>query len=90
MYLHLGQDTIIRQSEIVGIFDLDTATVMKSTRDFLRDAQARGEVITVGEELPKSFVLIIKNNRQNIYLAAMGSITLQKRLEQPIIKGDAQ
>ena len=90
MYLHLGHNTIIRQSDIVGIFDLDTATVMKSTRDFLREAQSRGEVITAGEELPKSFVLTMKNGRQHIYLAAMGSNTLQKRMEQPIMKGDSQ
>ena len=86
MYLHLGQDTIIRKSDIIGIFDLDTATVMKSTRDFLRAAQVRGEVTAVGEELPKSFVLTIKNNRQRIYLAAMGSNTLQKRLENWVDK----
>ena len=35
MFLHLGQDTIITTDEIIGIFDLDTSTVMKSTRDFL-------------------------------------------------------
>jgi len=89
MYLHLGINTVIRQSEIVGIFDLDTATVMKSTREFLRRAQARGEVTAVGEELPKSFVLTMKHNRQHVYLAAMGSNTLQKRLEQAIMKGDS-
>jgi len=82
MYLHLGQSTVIRQSEIVGIFDLDTATVMKSTRDFLREAQNRGEVTAVGDDLPKSFVLTMKQGRQHVYLAAMGSNTLQKRLEQ--------
>ena len=82
MYLHLGQNTVIRQSEIVGIFDLDTATLMKSTRDFLREAQNCGEVTAVGEELPKSFVVTMKQGRQHIYLAAMGSNTLQKRLEQ--------
>ena len=27
MYLHLGQDTILRTKEILGIFDLDTATL---------------------------------------------------------------
>jgi len=82
MYLHLGQNTVIRQSEIVGIFDLDTATVMKSTRDFLREAQTRGEVTAVGDELPKSFVVTMKQGKQHVYLAAMGSNTLQKRLEQ--------
>ena len=32
MYLHLGQDTVIKMDEIVGIFDLETATVSKISR----------------------------------------------------------
>ena len=31
MYLHLGQDTVVTLDEIIGIFDLDTTTVSKST-----------------------------------------------------------
>ena len=85
MYLHLGRDTVIPQTGIVGIFDLDTATLMKSTREFLRQAQARGEITAVGEELPKSFVIAEKQGRQHIYLAAMGSNTLQKRLDQALL-----
>ena len=83
MYLHLGCGTVVRQADLVGIFDLDTATVMKSTREFLRRAQARDEVAAVGEELPKSFVLTTRGGQQKIYLAAMGTGTLQKRLDNP-------
>ena len=35
MYLHLGHDTVIKQKDILGIFDMDTATVSKNTRDYL-------------------------------------------------------
>ena len=35
MYLHLGHDTVIRKEEILGIFDIDTSTVSKHTRDYL-------------------------------------------------------
>ena len=47
MYLHLGQDTILRTKEILGIFDLDTATLSKHTRDFL----ARAAFITLFTKL---------------------------------------
>ena len=57
MFLHLGQDTIITTDEIIGIFDLDTSTVMKSTRDFLTTMSKEKKVVNVGYELPKSFVL---------------------------------
>ena len=31
MYLHLGQDTVIKMDEIIGIFDMDTSTLSKTT-----------------------------------------------------------
>ena len=49
MYLQLGQDTVIRTDNIIGIFDLDNTTVQKGTRDFLNAAEKNGE--TVLEEI---------------------------------------
>ena len=42
MYLHLGQDTVVTLDEIIGIFDLDTTTVSKSTRNYLTNAEKAG------------------------------------------------
>ena len=33
MYLNIGQDTVIIDKDILGIFDLDNTTVSKSTRE---------------------------------------------------------
>ena len=30
MYLHLGQSTVITTKDLIGIFDMDVTTVMKS------------------------------------------------------------
>ena len=30
MYLHLGQETVVRERDIIGIFDLDNTTVSRS------------------------------------------------------------
>ena len=35
MYLHLGGEYVIKEEEVIGIFDLDTSTVSKHTRKFL-------------------------------------------------------
>ena len=35
MYLHLGQDTVVKKKDIIGIFDMDTTTVSKISRDYL-------------------------------------------------------
>ncbi len=82
MYLHLGQDTVITLGELVGIFDLDTTTVSKVTRDFLTFAQRDGRVVTVGTELPKSFVICEQDASENIYISPLSSATLQKRASE--------
>ena len=57
MYLHLGQDIIVNEREIVGVFDLHNTTFSRHTGDFLAWAQMVGRVLNVSMELPKSFVV---------------------------------
>lgn len=79
MYLHLGQDTVVKYENIVGIFDMDTSTVSKFTREFLNNAEKSGDVINVSYELPKSFVVCNENGVLKIYISQLSSSTLQKR-----------
>ena len=82
MYLHLGASVIIHQDDVLGIFDLDNTTSSRITRDFLALAQREGRVETVGEDLPKSFLLC--RNREGettVYLSQISSATLLRRLE---------
>lgn len=82
MYLYLGQDTVVPMREVVGIFDMDNTTIAKSTRDFLSDAEKRGQVITVSMELPKSFVVCnSKTNGMTVYISQISCATLLKRAE---------
>lgn len=84
MYLHLGHDTVIRSEEIVGIFDLDNTTVSKISRDYLTAAQKEDAVVTVGLDLPKTFVIAQnkKEKNQKVYLCPVAPATLQKRTEK--------
>ncbi|MEG2931249.1 MAG: DUF370 domain-containing protein, partial [Ruthenibacterium sp.] len=59
MYLHLGQDSIIRTRDILGVFDLDTTTLSRHTRDYLAAAEKSGVVVNVTTELPKSFIVTV-------------------------------
>ena len=79
MYLHLGSDIVIMKSTIIGIFDLDTSTISKSTRSYLAAAEKEGRVITVSPELPRSFVAAKENGRIVIYISQLSSQTLLKR-----------
>ena len=80
MYIHLGQDTVVRSEDVVGIFDLENSTVSKHTRKFLNNAEKKGEVITVSYELPKSFAVCRKKGeKQRGYISQLASSTLLKR-----------
>lgn len=78
MYLHLGQDTILRTKGILGIFDLDTATLSKHTRDFLARAEKEGRVVNVTGELPKSFI-VTQGQASGVYITQISAATLKKR-----------
>ena len=81
MFLHLGQLTVIRTENILGIFDLDNTTVSKSTRNYLARAQKDGNVFNVSMELPKSFVVTVEDGKEKVYISQLSSGTLLKRME---------
>ncbi|MGM9564554.1 extracellular matrix regulator RemB [Evtepia sp.] len=82
MYLHLGSSVVVPQGDILGIFDLDNTTYSRITRDFLASAEVLGQVVTIGEDLPKSFLLCRdKAGRDTVYLSQLSSATLLKRVE---------
>ena len=81
MYLHLGGDKVVKTKDIIGIFDMDTSTVSKNTRDYLNEAEKAGEVVTVSYDLPKSFIVVNskKSKEKKIYISQISSQTLNKR-----------
>ncbi|MBO5089913.1 MAG: DUF370 domain-containing protein [Clostridia bacterium] len=76
MYIHLGNEIVVREDEIVGIFDLDTTTVSKHSRKFLEISEKQKKVINVSYELPKSFVV---TKDKKVYISQISTATLQKR-----------
>ena len=51
MYVHAGNSRIIRTKSIIGIFDMDTATMAPATREFLKRAEKDGRLVNIREEL---------------------------------------
>ncbi len=82
MYIEIGQDTVITDKNILGIFDLDNTTVSKATREYINTASKKGECITVSlEELPKSFIVTVEKDERKIYISPFNTSTIFKRIK---------
>lgn len=82
MYLYLGGDAVVNDKNIIGIFDLDTATVSKKTRDYINHAEKSGETVYTSYDLPKTFaVCASKNCKNKVYITAVSTQTIQKRTQ---------
>lgn len=79
MYLHVGQNVIVRQDDIIGIFDLDNCTGAKTTRDFLKKAQENKQIINVFDDIPKSLVITAQKDSQKVYFSQLSPQTLKGR-----------
>ena len=79
MYIHLGNETVVKDNEIIGIFDMETTTVSKNTRLFLEKAEKQKKVINVSYEIHKSFNVTNDKNKSSVYISQISSQTLQKR-----------
>lgn len=79
MYVDIGTDFLIKNSDIVGIFDLDnTTTTTSHTNNFLNEKQRQGKVVYLVKDLPKSFVL---TQDGTVYVVELSSQIIRRRLE---------
>lgn len=81
MYIHLGNKKNIREKDIIGIFDMDNATMSKTTQKFLNKAQSEGKLISTVFEIPKSIIL----TDNNVYLAQPAPKSLYGRLTEKML-----
>lgn len=84
MYLQIGTEDFIKTEDIIGVFDLDNTTVNKATRDYLNEAQKADVVKTVTFDLPKSFIVTEENGQRRVYISALNTATIYKRISERI------
>ncbi len=83
MYLHLGSDVIIKKSDIVGIFELDGNVTAAGIKEYLKAAEKRGDLVSAGFDLPKSFVIVKSGDKETVYLSHISVSSLLKRCDLP-------
>ena len=67
MYLHIGENKVVRKKDIVAIFDMDSATVSSVTKKYLSNAQKEGRVKALGFDLPRTFIIM---RDKTVYLSS--------------------
>ena len=82
MYLHAGNGRTIRRRDIIGIFDMDNATVSSITRKMLGDMQKQGRVESAAIELPKAIILYREAGGTKFCLSPLSSSALRGRCEE--------
>ena len=83
MYLHIGNNVMLPEKHIIGVFDLEITSQSKRTSEFIRRAEKESLVIDACEDIPKSFLVCDHPyHPQLVYLSELSSATLQKRMEE--------
>lgn len=75
MYLYLGNDVVVEEKEILGVFDLERVTVDRYMKDFLNAWRKRGGIYYVTLDLPKSIVVCTDRT----YVCGVSADTVKKR-----------
>ena len=88
MYIHLGNDVVVSESSVVGIFDIENTSISPATKEFLATAQKQNRIIYVTNDLPKSFVVCRENGGFTVYVCQVSPATMLKRAEINVIEAE--
>ncbi len=79
MYISIGGDMAVRDSSVIGIFDLDNTSLSKKTMEYLKNAEEEGILISATEDVPKSFLVTEEYGMEQVYFTQLSAATLEKR-----------
>lgn len=79
MLIHIGNGYLVRERDVVGIFDLDGSVTPDITTDFLKKSEEKGECESAVLDLPRSFVLEESDGKQKVILSHISSTALASR-----------
>lgn len=86
MFLHLGNNEVVSLKEIVAIMDLEKTTTTNTAREFLKYCADKNMVKTIGSDMPRSFIVTVKDGKQTVYLSPISTSTLTKRISKRVQK----
>ena len=82
MYLHLGCDTVVNTKDIISILDLESTSISKYSKEFLKIVEEEGFVRNVSEEIPKTFVICEEKGQSVVYITNISTKALAGRIKK--------
>lgn len=82
MYITLGNSVSVKKSDIIGIFDLDTAPADSQIMEFLKENEKKKNVIVVGDGIPKAFVVTNDGKKTKVYITTISASSIKGRNEK--------
>jgi len=82
MYLHLGSDTVVNTKDIISILDLESTSISKYSKEFLKIVEEEGFVRNVSEEIPKSVVICEESGQSVVYITNISTKALAGRIRK--------
>ena len=82
MYIHVGNDFMIRSRDLIGVFNIENTTVSADTRNYLKQAAERGCEISCTDDLPRSFTVTFntENLDEKVYIGRLSASAIEKRI----------
>ncbi|NGP45192.1 DUF370 domain-containing protein [Bacillaceae bacterium SIJ1] len=75
MFIHLGEDTVVRTQDVIAILDNSLLESSEMTQEFIAENQKCGLVHEISEGSPKSIVV----TKDAVFYSPLSSATLKKR-----------
>ncbi len=84
MICHVGAGTLIRDGDVVGIFDLDGEVTTAMTAEFLRAAEKKKRTVSASADIPRAFVLAADGEKENVILTRLSTPAVAKRIGEGV------
>lgn len=80
MYLNIGKEYIIKNKDIIGIFNIDYIKNTKEFKAMYKSLEEEKNIIKATDGKEKTFILVEKNKNKKGYITNIGVNTIAKRL----------
>ncbi len=80
MYLYVGEEKLIHNEDIIGIFNIQYIKNTREYKSMYKTLDEENNLIDLSEGDGKSFILTEKNKTKKGYIAKIGANTIFKRL----------